>query len=478
MKKTILSIIFLVILLLVPTMVFAAEDVAQVGTETFETFEEALEAAKANGEEIVILKTIQVNKDITINIDGVNIKGDPNPLFEIKGGSLKVEGTGTINGTKDVFDVYGNYDKTTYETTSIKSELVIGAGVTVTSGECCIYIKGNGAKADVYGKLTSTVEGLATIQGNGNAESGKTVINIYEGASVIHSDNDLAIYHPQAGKLTVNGGTIKGTTGIEMRAGELVVNGGTIEGTAIPSSAESNGNGSASKGAGIALVQHTTALNTSILVTGGTIKGHTALYQETTETTADTSKVSLKVEGGNFEAINGGTNAVYSKDKEEFITGGTFNKGVTEEYIAGTVTTVKGENGETLIGEKHSIKIEDSANGKVTASLSEAVKGQTVALTVTPKDGYKLKSLTVITAADSKVTVTDDKFVMPNMGVIVTAEFEEASVATDSKPEVKPEQKDETPKMGAINVSYVWVALAAIALVGIATTKKVSKHSK
>jgi hypothetical protein len=32
--------------------------------------------------------------------------------------------------------------------------------------------------------------------------------------------------------------------------------------------------------------------------------------------------------------------------------------------------------------------------------------------------------------------------------------------------------------MGTINVSFVWVTLAAIALVGIATTKKVSKDSK
>lgn len=39
-------------------------------------------------------------------------------------------------------------------------------------------------------------------------------------------------------------------------------------------------------------------------------------------------------------------------------------------------------------------------------------------------------------------------------------------------------EKDETPKMGAINASYIWVALVTISLVGIATTKKVSKHSK
>jgi len=39
-------------------------------------------------------------------------------------------------------------------------------------------------------------------------------------------------------------------------------------------------------------------------------------------------------------------------------------------------------------------------------------------------------------------------------------------------------EKDETPKMGAMNASYIWVALVAISLVGIVTTKKASKHSK
>lgn len=41
------------------------------------------------------------------------------------------------------------------------------------------------------------------------------------------------------------------------------------------------------------------------------------------------------------------------------------------------------------------------------------------------------------------------------------------------------EEKDDTPKTGAINiVTYIWIALVVIALVGIVTTKKPSKHSK
>ena len=40
-------------------------------------------------------------------------------------------------------------------------------------------------------------------------------------------------------------------------------------------------------------------------------------------------------------------------------------------------------------------------------------------------------------------------------------------------------EKDETPKTGVINIpAYVWVSIAGMAIVGILTTKKTSKHSK
>lgn len=57
-------------------------------------------------------------------------------------------------------------------------------------------------------------------------------------------------------------------------------------------------------------------------------------------------------------------------------------------------------------------------------------------------------------------------------------ETKEFSLYALAYEDVPANEKDDTPKMGTINVSYVWVALVAIALVGIATTKKVSKHSK
>ena len=142
MRKTFLSIIFLLILLVMPTMVFAAEgDVAQVGEETIADFEEALEAPKARGEDLVILETLNIGEKPTINIEGVNITGEVNPLFKINEGYLTVEGNGTISAPNgDAFSVLGNYGAD-YETVAINSGLKIGADVKVIARDNCIYLK-------------------------------------------------------------------------------------------------------------------------------------------------------------------------------------------------------------------------------------------------------------------------------------------------------------------------------------------------
>ena len=59
--------------------------------------------------------------------------------------------------------------------------------------------------------------------------------------------------------------------------------------------------------------------------------------------------------------------------------------------------------------------------------------------------------------------------------------YEDVKTTGTAKPEkdIIDGEKDETPKTGVINIPlYVWVSIAGMALVGILTTKKKSKHSK
>lgn len=72
----------------------------------------------------------------------------------------------------------------------------------------------------VKGKIHATSEASA-LSGNGMDQTG-TEITVEDGAELTATGN-VAIYHPQKGTLTINGGVITGTSGIEAKAGETTV---------------------------------------------------------------------------------------------------------------------------------------------------------------------------------------------------------------------------------------------------------------
>ena len=124
-------------------------------------------------------------------------------------------------------------------------------------------------EADITSKCN-----YAAIQGNGTKHGTSITIN---GGKI--SGELTAIYHPQYGEMTVNGGEIEGATAIEMRAGKLVVNSGTMIGNGNPFESDPNGNGATTLGAAVAAVQHTTKLDLSVEINGGTLQGARAFYQ-------------------------------------------------------------------------------------------------------------------------------------------------------------------------------------------------------
>ena len=79
---------------------------------------------------------------------------------------------------------------------------------------------------------------------------------------------------------------------------------------------------------------------------------------------------------------------------------------------------------EPRVGGEYTIRCQTvEGNGEVTASVSEAAEGTEVTLTVTPGEGYRLKELTVTTGSNETVEVTDNKFIMPDEDVTVSATF-------------------------------------------------------
>lgn len=80
--------------------------------------------------------------------------------------------------------------------------------------------------------------------------------------------------------------------------------------------------------------------------------------------------------------------------------------------------------GQPKVKEQHSVVISsDIQNGTVSANPTKAYAGETITLSATPDGGYSLNEWNVTTATDVVIAVKDNKFVMPDEDVTVSAVF-------------------------------------------------------
>ncbi len=443
-------------------------------------------------------ETITVNSVLTVETtETLDLKGKTVVLNEqliIKGGNLTVTGNGKISTSKvsRMIDVLEGstlkLENGTFETTvdlgaavriygtatdnGVKTNVTIGKDAKIVANiPVFISTTGFGVTVNIDGKLQGkpyTYPGYCVyINGSFQETSGNVpVINISETASII-SEKGQAVYAAGYGIWNINGGYLEGSEALSIKGGVFNITGGTLKATGAYVEPEANGNGTEPTGSAISITGNKDyAGKVKLNISNATVTSENgyAVY-ETITNAAQPAVESMKITSGDFSGKEG---AVQADNIENFVEGGTFSSEVDDKYLSSTVEAAE-ENGVVLVGTKNKITVDSATNGKVTASLSEAIKGQTVTLTVTPEEGYQLKSLTV-----NGVAVTGTTFTMPDEEVTVKAEFEKIPV----KAEENKEEKDETPKMGEMNISFVWATLAVIALVGIATTKKVSKHSK
>ena len=271
-----------------------------------------------------------------------------------------------VGGGKDTWGTAGVSVIGSAETTDTKVDETTATKLTVNDG------------------VTISTTSFA-IAGNGS-NSNNTIITINGGEMT--SSYAQGIYHPQYGSLVVNGGTITGQSGIEMRSGELEVNGGTIVGTGTPVEVNPNGNGSTSAGAGIAIAQHTTKLPIKVAVNDGTISGFSAVYESTPEKEPNPDVIELSITGGTFKVTNGGTNVLYSENVTKFVTGGTFEGNVPAEYIPEGFAPVETENGFTVADDEDILTV-TFVDGEDKATV-EVLSGSTVAFQpITTVAGYE-----------------------------------------------------------------------------------------
>jgi len=303
LKRYILTSI--VLLLAGITTAWAQEYVAQIGSQGYTSLAAAVAAVPTDGtattvqlladitlaENVVVggtygstaSQTLTItNQNVTLDLNGHTITG--NKTLYLAGGSLNITGVGTIeSASADVAPVGVRFVKYTEELDYIsKRTLTIGENVTLEGAVYGLNIFGTneGTIANqIEVNVNGTVKGMLFVLGNlKNAENDINIIVAGTVDASVITGSGEAVYSGIAlngnAKVTVaNGATVKGDSGIEVRAGELIVNGGTITATSTEYSYTANNNGTTTKGAAIAVAQHSTNLPISITLNGGTLEG-------------------------------------------------------------------------------------------------------------------------------------------------------------------------------------------------------------
>lgn len=254
--------------------------VAKIGETYYLTIEEAL-SNLSNNTTLVLLDDVTISSIITI----------------AKGNEVTIDLNGKVvsaSSLKSVICV--SYGAHAIFKDSVGTGVIDAQGcstvilLTQTDGDsndgtCKLTINGGKFLASDYNYV---------IAGNGGRHGTEVIIN----GGTLETEEGTAIFHPQSGTITVNGGVIEGAVGIEMRAGELYVNSGEIYGSGNLCTYVTNSGGSIWYGVAVALSQHSTNLPTKVVVKGGTLSAQYAFYQDRLTTGGEASQnISATISG-------------------------------------------------------------------------------------------------------------------------------------------------------------------------------------
>ncbi len=216
--------------------------------------------------------TITTNDDGSTNSNGIAI-GNTSSDYAV---SANITGSTVINAPTGIL-VQNSSSNTNVAT------LTVGEGVTINSRDYAIA-------------------------GNGSYDG--TVINI-EGGTFTCTGDGSALYHPQAGNLTINGGTFTGVnSGIQICDGDATINDATVTVTGEDLSADKTGDGNIPDAAALSVVNRSgySSSYPTLTVKGGTFKSTNGsalkAYAWASNTMSEWDATGyIKVSGGNFSDV-------------------------------------------------------------------------------------------------------------------------------------------------------------------------------
>ena len=421
-KKIVLT-IMLGVLVLLPSAVYAKTEVKT---------NEELKAATKNGGDIVLQNDIVLTDDITVKGQNISIDLNGNTItlkayIDVFEGSLEFKGNGLIKDDREdtnaTIYVYGSTDSkaVAFATLTVGKDVKIETkryGITVWP--CEVNKKAvptYGTVVNFNGTIISTNKNAGAITINGNIQNnGKLenapIINIGKTA-VIKSSADTAMYAAGIGSWNIDGGEFEGNSVIGIKSGKLVINDGVFTAVGDPKTGELYGNGIISTGSAIQIENNAGyAGNMEIVINGGTFNSNKGLsiYHYPPTDKQENALKSLVINGGIFNAKfklldNDNVTIEYGKFANEIV--GYLKNGYIQSKTDGvySVSNIIGSGAGLLI------------NGKVNTDYVKP--GEEV--TISTMGSFELDSVEVTTSDNQKVTVKDNKFVMPNKLVRVNA---------------------------------------------------------
>ena len=222
------------------------------------------------------------------------------PLRVTKNVTLELGGktiAGTIHVQPGILTLEGR-GQVAGEGTNPTIHIGENAGLVVETGVTVSASAGIGVKLSGGGAIT--VKGTITAAQaaiSGSAGQADTTIRIEDGAQVI-STGSAAIYQPQRGSLTITGGTIKGVTAIEAKAGTVSISGSPLVEATGAMAHSPSGSAPSTTGYALAAVEHEShGGNPTFTVSGGSFKGGVG---KLTDSANSAGSGSISLSGGRY----------------------------------------------------------------------------------------------------------------------------------------------------------------------------------
>lgn len=362
-----------------------AQKVAEINGTQYGTLSDAINAVQ-DGETIKLLDAVSETnvvsvdngKTFTIDLNGKTLS--LGARMSIKSAFVTVQ-NGTIKG--DIALTASGKDAA-YNSFTLASNAAIEGDYGIMVFEDKTGANNFGTTVNIDGKITgksSALWVLGNITTDWATAKHPVTVNVGPTAVLTNPSKDATALQ-MAGSCVVtieDGAQIIGGTAIEVRAGKLTVNGGTITGTGDPTTSDPNGNGTSTKGAGIAVAQHTTKQPIDVVVNGGTITGHTGFYVANPQKNAEVSEVNATINGGDFVTTAPDGNAVVRDENaggaDVAVTGGSFTGKVDQSLLGEGFEAVPDANGKLTVAVSANAEAIWYQNGvKKAGTLDAAIK--------------------------------------------------------------------------------------------------------